>query len=49
MNVGKDENTEIIVRDTGGKFGVYLVGPRSISVTLSNKKRKKIVSKTLQK
>jgi hypothetical protein len=29
MKVGKNENAEIAVRDTDGKFGVYLVGPHS--------------------
>ena len=29
MKVGKKEDAEITVRDTGGKFGVYLVGPHS--------------------
>jgi len=47
LKVGKNENAEITVRDAGGRFSVYLVGSGSISVTLSNKKRKKIVSKTL--
>jgi hypothetical protein len=47
MKVGKNENAEITVRDAGGHFSVYLVGPGSMSVTLSQRKRKKFVSKML--
>ena len=29
MKVGENENAEITVRDAGGRFSVYLVGPHS--------------------
>ena len=41
LKVGKNENCEITVRDAGGQFGVYLVGPGAISVVLSKKRKQK--------
>jgi hypothetical protein len=41
LKVGRKENCEITVRDAGGLFGFYLVGPGSISVTVSKKKKRK--------
>ena len=40
LKFGRNENCEITVRDAGGKFGVYLVDPGSVSCVVSKKKKR---------
>jgi hypothetical protein len=40
IKIAVKENADITVRDRGGKFGVYCVGPGWVEVEMKKKRRK---------
>jgi hypothetical protein len=41
LRVSRRENAEITIKDAGGRIGMFLVGPGSVSVVTSRKKKRK--------
>ena len=40
IKIAANENAEISVRHAGGKYGIWLVGPGSVSVVKQTKRKK---------